>query len=676
MLRRFLNRLKFELERFVVRSPLHRLVFIALLIAIVSVGGGLLARSAGGNFKSDGDAIWWAFLRLTDPGYLGDDQGAALRVVSTIVTVLGYVIFLGALVAIMTQWLDSTMAKLESGLTPIAANDHIVILGYSSRTAAIVRELLVSEGRVSRFLDARGAARLRIVILAEKVNVEVVQELKDRLGPLWNPRQVTLRSGTPLRIDHLHRVDFLHAAAILLPAVDLAGDGSATPDARTIKALLAIASSSRTLETKRLPLVVAEVVDSRRVAMAERAYPGPIEVLAADGFVGRLLVQAVRHPGISAVYEELLAPAGDNDIYVRRLPELDGQRIDAITGVFAEAIVLGVVRAGGPRAESILAPPGDFVLAATDHLVFVATSFEACTPTPTPTPTPAPAPKPERRPSGLSPAEAAPRERAVPGARRVLVLGWNQKVPALLREVALAHDTDDVHEVDVFSVRAKDEREAVLAGELDATRIRVRHLEGDYTAGGALRRLDPASYDNVVLVASDWVDSEDESDARTILGHLLLEEALAGKKRKPAIVAELMDAENVELLTDHQSEILVSATLLSHILTQVALRPDLHAVYSDLFGADGGEFAFRRASGYGLTGAPATFAEALAAAAEHGEIALGFRHAGALALNPPRQKQFSLGEGDDVIVVTSFEDVRRSRASVTPSLPSPDTGTP
>ena len=157
MLRRLLNRLKFELERFVVRSPLHRLLFIALLIGAVSLGAGLLAHRTGGPFASTGDAVWWAFLRLTDPGYLGDDQGAVLRTISTVVTVVGYVLFLGALIAIMTQWLNATMQQLESGLTPIAANDHVLILGYSSRTAAIVRELLVSEGRVERFLQARGA---------------------------------------------------------------------------------------------------------------------------------------------------------------------------------------------------------------------------------------------------------------------------------------------------------------------------------------------------------------------------------------------------------------------------------------------------------------------------------------------------------------------------------------
>ena len=287
LLRRFWNRFWFELERFVVRGPLHRVVFIGVAIALISLVGGMIAVRISPAFENTGEAVWWAFLRLTDPGYLGDDRGAALRTLSTIITVLGYVVFLGALIAIMTQWLNSTMARLESGLTPIAANNHIVILGYSSRTGAIVRELLTSEARVARFLRARGAGRLKIVILADVVDMSTVQDLKDRLGSLWRPRQIVLRSGTPLRIDHLNRVDYSHAAAILLPSSDVeVGDATSIADGRTIKALLATSSSNRS-DRSALPLVVAEIADGRRAEIAQRAYGGPSEILATDGLVAR-----------------------------------------------------------------------------------------------------------------------------------------------------------------------------------------------------------------------------------------------------------------------------------------------------------------------------------------------------------------------------------------------------
>ena len=109
-------------------------------------------------------------MRLTDPGHLGDDEGFARRTVSTIVTVLGYVLFLGLLIAILTQWLTSSIAKLESGVTPVAISDHVIILGWTHRTPTIVSELLRTRKRVERFLERQGTRQLRIVILSEDVD--------------------------------------------------------------------------------------------------------------------------------------------------------------------------------------------------------------------------------------------------------------------------------------------------------------------------------------------------------------------------------------------------------------------------------------------------------------------------------------------------------------------------
>ena len=164
---RLKNRLKFRLERWLQRGALFQLVVIAALIVAVAVTGGLVAWAFSGAFAHPAEAIWWAFLRLTDPGYLGDDAGLLLRTVSTIVTVLGYVLFMGSLIAIMTQWLNGTLRTLERGLTPIALRDHLLILGWTNRTAAIVAELLLSEERVRRLLR-REMRDLRVAVLVEE----------------------------------------------------------------------------------------------------------------------------------------------------------------------------------------------------------------------------------------------------------------------------------------------------------------------------------------------------------------------------------------------------------------------------------------------------------------------------------------------------------------------------
>jgi hypothetical protein len=66
----------------------------------------------------------------------------------------------------MTQGLDARMKKLEAGLTPVVRDGHILVLGWTSRTDSIVRELLLNQGRARRFLERRGDHGVHIVLLA------------------------------------------------------------------------------------------------------------------------------------------------------------------------------------------------------------------------------------------------------------------------------------------------------------------------------------------------------------------------------------------------------------------------------------------------------------------------------------------------------------------------------
>ena len=51
------------------------MLLAAGLVVLISIVGGLLARLAVD--LASGEGIWWAFLRLSDPGYLGDGEGTA-----------------------------------------------------------------------------------------------------------------------------------------------------------------------------------------------------------------------------------------------------------------------------------------------------------------------------------------------------------------------------------------------------------------------------------------------------------------------------------------------------------------------------------------------------------------------------------------------------------------------
>lgn len=641
------NRAQFLLERLLLRGPQYRLLVIVALIGIISIVGGAIVQWSGGGFGSFGDAVWWAFLRLTDPGYLGDDEGVLRRTVSTILTVLGYVIFLGALIAIMTQWLNDTIRRLEIGLTPISVENHVLILGWTDRTATLVSELLQSEGRVKRFLRRRRARELTVVILAEEITHEMWQELRDRLGRLYDERHLILRSGSALRIEHLRRVAYLDAAAIVLPAADRE-PGLAEPDTRTVKTLMSISAQPATRNGRPLPLAVAEILDEHKVAVAEHAYAGPLEPLASDSIISRLIAQNVRHPGLSHVYAELLTHTRGNEIYVREIPGIAGERLQDVAPLLPHAIVLGVVRPRDGRLEPTLNPPGEFRVGEEDRLVLIARHFDHTEPEPRS------GELPSRGRAGVC---AAPIFEA--GARRILILGWNHKVPSLLEE--FDGYGGESFAVDIASLRSYEDREEELTRRgVQLKRLEPRHIVTNATSPVEMRRLEPQSYDAVVLVGTDRLESDEEADARTILTYMLLRETI-GEPATPHVIVELLDAGNAALFRRRQGEVLVSPLVLSHMLAQVVLRHELRAVFDELFGPEGAEIFFHPPAPYGLEGREVSFGEIERAAAARGEIALGVRTAqsalqttGGLHLNPPRSQSWTLGPDDDIVVLTTY----------------------
>lgn len=122
-----------------------------------------------------------------------------------------------------------------------------------------------------------------------------------------------------------------------------------------------------------------------------------------------------------------------------------------------------------------------------------------------------------------------------------------------------------------------------------------------------------------------------------------------------------MDPANLSLFRHRRGEVLISPLILSHMLAQVVLRPELRAVFDELFGPGGAEFTFEPASAYAPAGTEVLFEDLMRSAARRGEIALGVRSNGAdphgsgdLYLNPPRDKRWCLAEGDEVVVLTNY----------------------
>ncbi len=641
---RIIDRVKFFVERQLVKGAGFQLLVVAAFIALISLMGGLLVLPLGESFDNVGSAIWWAFLRLTDPGYLGDDVGTWQRFVSTLLTISGYVVFMGTLVAILTRWLIAKMADMERGLTPVTLKNHIVVLGWTSQTLPLLVELLGSSGRMRRFLEKHDTQKLNLVVLSESASAEQVHELRNEPGIGSRVRQIILRAGSALQPEALHRVACLDAAAVIVPSAHQGVGSLVTSDVETVKALLSIAAQARHFQSS-LPYVVAELQDVRKLPVIERAYPGEVEVVAGDASISSLIVQNILHPGLSEVYNELLTGAEGNGIYVRGGESVAGLSLAELASVRPNVIVLGLLRPNGKHWDVRLVAPSDTRIEAQDRVILMARDYADTEPN-----AKLPAlPEIQR----LEPRRVTRQEASL--QQRVLVLGWNRRVPSLVAEFgSYSHQS---FSLDMVSVVPAAERALAISRYVgDGSPVECRHIEADYMVEGELRRLDPSSYDSVILLSSDRLASGEEADARAMVGYLQLEDILAEKNTHPHLILELSDPDNRPLLYEHRSEMLISPMILSHILAQVALRRELRVVLDELFTVGGAEIQFRDPADYPLP-ASADFQLLERTLADEGEIALGIyrgqsdargRH---LTLNPPRRDYLDLKAGDRLVVL-------------------------
>jgi len=646
------DRVKFLIERQFVKGVGFQLLVVAAGIGLITIIGGFAAAVSGFQ-GSLPEAFWWAFLRLTDPGYLGDDQGGWKRLVSTLLTLSGYVVFLGALVAIMTQWLIARMRDFERGLTPVDLTDHMVIVGWSNRTLPLLRELLGTERSRKHFQTAVGTRRLRVVVLSEGVSAAQAQALRTDAMLGKYARDVILRDGSPLEDESIHRAGCLKAALVIMPTDFGRLNRSVSVDVEMIRSLLSIDARAEQ-SGHPPPRIVAELKDVRRDEMARNAYRGSLELVPTDDTLSALLVQNILHPGLAAFYREVLTLEDGNEIMFRSSRGLVGASLRDVAVRCPKAVVLGLVRNREGHRSVDLGVTSEIRIEQDDSIAFLArdlSDIEASA---------------KGSAQALRPArpDAPPPLLAKRKVYHLLLLGWSRRLPNLLAEMAAYSDRQfDIDLVSTASV--KDRNDAISAYGATLRNVTIRHHTADYLLEGVLDGFDLNAYHSVVFLSSDLMATEEEADARAIVGHRLLEGMLKTASKRPQIVLELSDAANEGLIRQPGAETVVMPLIISHMLARTALQPASRLVFDELFRSGGAEIDFRRGVHYGVSG-EVSVDQLEHAVAAYGETLLGVEFcqdgvAQTLALNPDRSMRLTLGEADRLCVLVRDTEPRTNK---------------
>ena len=626
---RWRDHLRYRFENTLSRGPIAIIAWLALISGIVVIATAIvlsllrIGHDPGDPNSQFGfiEGAWVGLMHAIDAGNLAGDSGWVLRGLMFVVTIAG-IFLVSILIGTITSGLEARLHELRKGRSRVIEREHTLILGWSSKIHSIIGELVIANANQKRPC---------IVVLANRDKVEMEDDIKAKFPNTGNTR-VICRSGDPLDLDDLAVVDPHGARSIIVLAPE-----DENPDIHVIKSVLAITNNPERKNGRYH--IVGEIRDAKNLEAA--ALVGGDEAIFVQGedLIARVTAQTCRQSGLSVVYTELLDFEGA-EIYFKEEPGLVGKTYREALGAYETSALIGLMHADG---EVVVNPPMDTPIARGDQVIVISEDDHTIQLGGTPG-------EPRRE------MIQAPQERhAAP--ERLLILGWNEKATAIVRE--LDQYVAPGSELVVLCER-EGAREALMALSKSVRHLRIRHAEGDIDDRATLDKLGVCDYAHIILLSYNHRPIQ-EADAQTLIALLHLRNIAEAAGADLSIVSEMMDLRNRALAQVAKADdFIVSDKLVSLMLAQLSENRDLDRVFRVLFSAEGAEIYIRPVADYVRTGVPLDFHTLLEAAAMRGETAIGYRIAAdaqdpargyGVRVNPRKSDPITFTSADRIIVL-------------------------
>jgi len=601
---------------------------ISFVVWVASVAPLGVRAGVGDDGAAPGylDLVWLALMRTLDAGTMGGDHGSWWFLFAMLgITLLG-IFMISTLIGVLTSAIESKIENLQRGRSTVLEHGHTVILGWSPQVFDIVGELAIAHQSVGKG---------RVVVLAERDMREMQEEIHERVPDLRGLK-VICRTGRPMEPGDLAIVSPGAAKSIIVLHPE-----STHADAMVVKVLLAL---SKHLPARgALPSIVAELqhrgdVDAVELVGGDRVCP----LVTSDVMVD-LLVQSSRKADLTDVMQDLFDFDG-SEIYLHEEPALVGRTFAEAAHAYAVSSLIGLQRGD----EALIGPDSGELVQAGDRLILIAEDDDKIG-------------TPVRESGGggrfraaavdeTAVSDATPR---TPTPQRLLVLGWNARVPAYLRGIDgfLPAGTT----VTILAERPVDEMQAAIPDDL--TRVSVSPLTGSIDHRDAVQGLDPKSFDQVLVLPYEDDLEPGAADAITLVTLLHLRQEL-GDSARTRVVSEMLERRTRDLVqVATADDFVVSSHLVSLMVSQISENPALCGIFRHLLDPEGREVSIHPAEDYIELGREVNFATVLEATLRKEAIAIGYRQVGRpgrehrVVVNPAKATRLVFEPGDEIVVL-------------------------
>jgi len=626
----FKDKINYRFDSFVSQGTMSMIkgLGVITLIVITIFGGMLLAFGLHPDHDMNfniAESIWVNLTHALDPGVLGNhDENWPFRMFMLLTTVLGLVI-ISTLIGLVSNGILTKLEILRKGRSFVIEEDHVLILGWSSKIFTIIPELVEANENQKRGV---------IVILADMDKVVMEDEIKDKVGNTGTTH-VICRTGNPIDVHDLQIANPFDTKSIII--LDKDNENS---DSQIIKTIVAIVTNPQ--RRKEPYHITAEMENKRNFDVAKMVGGDEVELILSDEIISRIMVQTSRQSGLSVVYQDLMDFDGD-EIYFEDAPELVGKTFRDVLFAYEESSIMGIQYAD---MSVEINPPMDTMFKEGFKVIGITEDDDTLIPN---VKNPG-----EPHESKIVYTEPEPQE-----AEKILIVGWNSRARYIIKELDnYVPKGSLVKIVSKFNTAEKTVRKL----NKKVKNISLEFDTQDTTDRETLESMKLEDYDYIILLS--YVDNFpiQEADAQTLITLLHLRNFTEVNGSKYKIVSEMLDIRNRQLADiTSADDFIVSDKLVSLLMSQVSENKYLMRVFEDLFDADGSEIYIKPAKEYVQTGISMNFYTILESAARKNEVAIGYRIISnakvadeqyGVVLNPKKSEEFELAADDMVIVLS------------------------
>jgi hypothetical protein len=328
---RWADRVSYHLDKWVEGGGTQALLMIGCFTVLVTITGFLQwlspEHASGDGY---GDCVWEAWTYMADPGTHADATSLKARAIGGVISALG-IFFFATVLGFVVDNVRGLMDSLKQGKSLVVESDHILILGWTDRCPALLKEIALA-------CESEGGGTVVVLAEGEKSDLETTMHhclTKEDLKGL----DVVFRNGSALILNDLQLVSAQTARAIIVLACTT-GEADVA-DSNVLRTVLQLKALRGGINGH----IVAEMRDVDNEALVQMVGAGSVETVVSHDIIGRLMLMAARQPGLATVYESILGFEGE-EFYLKQWPVLEGIKFKDLQTRFPDAIPLGIKRAG------------------------------------------------------------------------------------------------------------------------------------------------------------------------------------------------------------------------------------------------------------------------------------------------------------------------------------------